>query len=373
MHKKPSLCFVAPNIYPVLAGDRNLSIVGGAEVQQSMLGRAFVAEGYRVSTVCTNLGQPEGIEVDGIRVYRTYKPGKGLPILRFLHPHISLTWRAMKRANADVYYQRGCGHLTAIVAAFCRLHGRRFVFAGAHDYDFDPSLPLIPSSKNKWMYRWGLKQAHAVVVQNQTQAEAASHWGHHPVVIGSCYQPPAQAGVRKDGYVLWAARLCPWKRPELFMQLAARLPQFRFRMVGGPGTEPGEIAFAKEISQQAQKLKNLEYVGFVPHADIEREFNNARLFVNTSEAEGFPNTFLQAWSRGMPTVSFLEPPTGDDGRAVGCVARDIDDLVRATHTLMTNDAVWSEEGERCLKHFTKRHSLIQAYSAYVELFDSLNE
>lgn len=371
MQSKPSLCFVAPNIYPVLARDRNVKIVGGAEVQQSILARAFAAAGYQVSVACTDVGQPEGVEVDGVKVHRTYRAGTGLPVLRFFHPHISLTWRALRRADADIYYQRGCGHLTGIVAAFCRLHGRQFVFSGAHDKDFDQHLPLLQSHRNRVMYRWGLTQADAVVVQNPLQSQAARAWGFDSQIIGSCYQPTVGAALQENGYVLWVARICPWKRPEWFIQIARCLPQYRFRMVGGAGTEPGEDAFADEIRRQAETVPNLEFVGFVPHADIEREFDGARLLVNTSEAEGFPNTFLQAWARGMPTVSYVQSAFGDDGRVIGCVAQDVEGMAQLTQRLMSDDMAWREEGERCRDYFNARHSVEQAFDAYSALFERL--
>lgn len=81
--------------------------------------------------------------------------------------------------------------------------------------------------------------------------------GLNPVVINSSYRPPADAILSASGYVLWVARICPWKRPEWFVQLAQRLPQFRFRMIGGPGTEPGEAIFADAIRRQAAGVPNL--------------------------------------------------------------------------------------------------------------------
>ncbi len=373
MNIKPGICFVAPNIYPVLARDSNVKMVGGAEVQQSILARAFAATGYRVTVACMDVGQPEGVDVDGVTVHNTYRPRSGLPILRFFHPHISLTWRALARADADIYYQRGCGMLTGIVAAFCRLHRRQFVFAGAHDHDFQDELPLLVKNRDRIIYRWGLAYAHAVVVQNHLQMHAAQAWCQNLLAVSSCYQPAPEATLSQQGYVLWVARFCSWKRPEIFIEVARRLPQFHFRMVGGFGSEPGEADFFENMTQLAATVPNLELVGFVPHAEVEREFDGARIFVNTSEAEGFPNTFLQAWARGMPTVSFVQPALDKDGKAIGKAVQNTDALVQTVSELMVDDKVWHQEGRRCQQYFEQHHSVQQAFDAYAVLFAQLME
>ena len=373
MNSKPSICFVAPNIYPVLARDRNIKMVGGAEVQQSILARIFAETGYRVTVACMDVGQPEAIEVDRVTVHNTYRPSSGLPGLRFFHPHISLTWRALARADADIYYQRGCGILTGIVAAFCRLHRRRFVFAGAHDQDFDAELPKLKKKQDKVLFRWGIQHADAVVVQNSQQLQVASASGFKPLLVGSCYQQPSNARLSRQGYVLWVARFCSWKQPEIFIELARRLPQFQFRMIGGGSSEAGEAVFFENMQRQALDVANLEFVGFVPHAEVEREFDGARVFVNTSEAEGFPNTFLQTWARGIPTVSFVQPAFDKDGKPIGRAVQNIDALVQAVSELMVDDKVWHQEGARCRQYFENHHSVQQAFDAYAALFAQLTE
>src|SRR5438034_11761097 len=79
---RPHICFVAPNAWPVFSHDPRIEIIGGSEVQQSILARALVVAGYRVSMICLDFGQPQRVLLDGVTVHKTYRPDAGLPVLR---------------------------------------------------------------------------------------------------------------------------------------------------------------------------------------------------------------------------------------------------------------------------------------------------
>jgi len=53
-------------------------------------------------------------------------------------------------------------------------------------------------------------------------------------------------------------------------------------------------------------------MGKLPFEETLKIFDGATLFVNTSksESEGFPNTYIQAWLRGVPVISFDVDPDG---------------------------------------------------------------
>lgn len=364
----PSICFVAPSAYPLLAADRSVRFVGGAEVQQSLLAVELARRGYHVSMISMDYGQREGEFVHGVRVLKMYRPRAGLPVVRFFYPRMTSLWAAMCRADADIYYQRGCGALTGQVAAFARRYACVSVFAAAHDHDFLPAQPALPLHRDKLIYRWGLRHATRIVTQSERQQTMCrERFGHASTHIDSAYghqgKPASHAGV-----VLWVANAKRHKQPHLFLELAARLPEHRFRMVGGAIDQADERAYFEQLEARARALPNVEMTGFVPHAEIEAQFDGASLFINTSTGEGFPNTFLQAWSRGIPTVSFFDPETRLDDLPVGVVVHGPDAMADAVQRLKSDITLWAAAGDRSRRAFERTHSVSRVVDAYERLF-----
>ena len=366
---KPHVCFVAPTTWPVLSGDPSIRVVGGAEVQQSMIAPGLARRGWRVSMICLDFGQPDRSEVKGITVHKIHGPDDGLPVLRFVHPRLTSMWSALKRIDADVYYQRTTAVETAYMAQYCRMHGKRSVFAGASDVDFVPGEEDIRFARDRRIFQWGLRRVDEVVVQNEVQrATLRDHYGREGVLIPSCYSPPEGAR-RADpaGYVLWAARVGPSKRCEILFELARRLPRHRFVMIGGPDPGEREAEYLRAMEEARRTIPNLEVRGFVPFAEAERAFDGARLVLNTSSYEGFPNTFLQAWSRGIPTLGFIDTGSRRAGEPVYDIATDVEDAAARIDRLMSDDAHWRAASLRAAAHFAHSHSIDAVLDRYEQV------
>lgn len=351
--------------WSVLARDRTVQLVGGAEVQQAALARELARRGHEVSMVCLDHGQPEGVVVDGVRVHRMHAPGAGLPVLRFLHPGISSVWCAMARADADIYYQRSAGALTAIVTAFARSRRRLAVYASACDLDFDPAVPLVRYGRDRLLYRWGVRHADAVVAQSaRQQRDCQSVFGIEATQINSCH-PDEAASAQHAGDVIWVGTIKPLKRPEWLVELARRLPALRFRMIGGGSAGDVQALHAGGLPP------NLQVVGFVPHADVGVHFDGASVLVNTSTSEGFPNTFLQAWSRGVPTLAFFDPEVSYEGKPLSETAQTLDDMVQRLQRLKSDGARWDQASRHVRRGFERQFSVGMAVDRYEALFERL--
>ena len=366
---KAHICFVAPHAWPVFSGDSSNDEVGGAEVQQCLLARLFAARGHRVSMICLDYGQPDRAVVDGVTVHKAFAPDAGVPVLRFLHPRVTGLWRALREVDADIYYCRAAGAFVYFVAEFCRRHGRRSVYAGASDMDFVPDkCGKIRYARDRWLFRRALERVDAIVAQNEVQrASCREHYGREALIIPSCYElPPGRPECRSAGdAVLWVAVQRSRKRPEMFLELAARLPHRRFIMVGPAGR--GERPLFERMRSQAAGLPNVEFTGFLPLAEADRRFDDARVFVNTAEYEGVPNTFLQAWARGVPTVGTVdvEMPVHIRIEGVGEGAREIE-------SLFTDELRWQRLSRASREHYERAHSGAHTLARYLTLFEALN-
>jgi glycosyltransferase involved in cell wall biosynthesis len=365
--RRPHVCFVAPHAYLVLAEGHGVDFMGGAELQQVLVARGLVERGYRVSMICLDFGQDDNVKVHGITVLRAFRPDDGIPILRFLWPRLTKLWLCLRRADADIYYQRTAGMLTGVVAAFCQLAGKRSIFAAAGNPDLEKDTSRIRYWRDRRIFEYGVRHVDQVLVQNEEQARLCrTNYGREPILVPNCYPLHSVTGVGPTGHILWTSTLRKLKRPDLFLDLAQALPELRFRMVGGPAS--GEHALFESIRSRAEELPNVEFVGFVPYAQIDDHFEKAALFVNTSESEGFPNTFLQAWSRGIPTISFIDAGARLDGEPVGLVVRSLEEMKVAINRLLTHTDRYMRLRERSSKYLEKNHAPMGILDRYETIF-----
>ena len=370
----PHVCFVAPTTWPVFSGDTRIDVVGGAEVQQSILARLLARAGYPVSMICLDYGQPTPSLLDGVSIYKTHRPEAGWPVLRFIHPRMTSMWRAMAEANADIYYQRAAGMLTAVVAEFCRRHGRKSIYAGASDHDFIPGFQDIRYRRDRWLFERGLARVDRLVVQNETQQRCClEHYGRTSTLIRSCYDLPGDArpAMGSGRSVLWVGSMHRNKRPELFLELARQLPGFRFVMIGGPAGGEGDADYFTAIRDMAASLPNVECTGFLPLAQVEPYFDRAAILVNTSTHEGMPNTFLQAWARSVPSVAFVDTGARLRGSPVYSVVSDIAQAKLEIERLLTDQVHWRRMANHCRDYFNQTYGPESVLADYGRLFKSL--
>lgn len=173
---------------------------------------------------------------------------------------------------------------------------------------------------------------------------------------------------QRDVDVLWVNNLRQFKRPDLAVELARRLPELNFHMIGGP--QPGEDALYEGIRSQAGSIGNLTFHGRVPYHDVNDFYERARVFVNTSDSEGFPNSYLQAWRRGTPSVAFFDPDSVIARHGLGHAAVGMDAMVEQVRRLASDERHWQENSRRCQHFMDEYYGDDRVLRPYLELVES---
>lgn len=354
-----SVCLIAHFGYGALTGGHT-GHVGGVERQTSLMARWFIQKGYKVSMLTWNEGQSEDCEVNGIRVISICRQKAGIPGIRFFHPRWSGLVRALSLANADVYYQNNAESATGQVALWCRMHGKRFVYSAANDPECDVRMPNIRSYRVRLLFKYGITHADKIIVQTGIQQEMLrrGHGLNSEVLPMPCLGPGSQdtiPGLEERGSkrVLWAARIVPVKRIEWLLEIARAAPDLSFDVVGpDDGSD-----YASDLLKIARSLANVHLRGRVPRSEMSDYFRNAAVLCSTSSHEGFPNTYLEAWSNGMPTVSSFDPDNLIVREGLGGVGSDPLELLSAIRRLITDPAAWQRASSNARAYFLESHAV----------------
>lgn len=368
----PRVCFVGLGNLPVLAPEYSDQPAGGEALQHTLLARALARRGWPVSMIVLDHGQSDGATWDGVKTYKAYRADEGIPVVRFLHPRWTKLQGAMERADADIYYTSCAGAELGQVALFARRHGRKVVFRIASDSDCDPRALLVRYWRDRQLYRWGLARADLVLAQTPSQQRAlARNFARQSRIVGLAVEPAGRrrAFQERDIDALWVANVRALKRPLLFLEAAARLPGLSFHLIGARLAEAP--ALYDEVRARSEALPNVTFHGFVPQHRVGAFFERARVHVSTSETEGFPNTFLQAWARGTPVVTFLDPEGMISRNGLGATVSDCDGLHAAIDRLARDPAEWQAASSRSTRYFDEHFDETQSLSAYMEAFSGL--
>ncbi|HUW20445.1 MAG TPA: glycosyltransferase family 4 protein [Sedimentisphaerales bacterium] len=298
--KPVKVCCVAPKAYPIFnpqVGD----YFGGAEVDLYYLAIELAKDkDFQVSFIVADYGQP-AVEIwEGVTVIRT---------VDFTKSPVGGAWRVWKglaRADADIYLFKTASPGGPLIALFCKVHKRLYGYRAASSQECDGTY----IRKHRLLgpaFAWSLRQAKILFTQNAVDAENLSAgMGLHAHTIPNGHPLPPLNQQKRDT-ILWVGRDAEVKRPRRFLELARKMPDRQFTMICQSLNHDRNYA---DLMAEAAEVKNLQFISHVPFDRIERYFERALVFVNTSEWEGFPNTFIQACMCATPILSLNVNPDG---------------------------------------------------------------
>jgi glycosyltransferase involved in cell wall biosynthesis len=331
----------------------NDQVAGGAELQTTLLAHGLVERGLNVAHIVYPMEERYPVEPTTPTLIERAEHRGGLGGLR----ETAAIWRSLTRADASIVIVRGSGGHVVPSAAYCRARGRGLVFSASNDLDFDfdrtdRSGPVLRA------YRRGVEGSDSLIVQTGQQralAQAAFPM-LDPLLIPSFCQPAEESG--DDGrYFLWADRFVDYKRPEIFVELAERVPEAHFRMIA-PTTAATDRVFAAALEERVARLPNFELLPGQQRPEVLKQIANCTALVKTSLVEGMPNTFLEAWARSVPVLSYAVDPDERiaDNRAGIVAGGSTDRFAEGARQLWNDGALRAELGANGRRFVETTHS-----------------
>jgi glycosyltransferase involved in cell wall biosynthesis len=280
-------------------------------------------------------------------------------------------YRALRRADADVYITSSPRKLPVLKPLLYSLR-RPLVFHVASDTVVEIPPNGFTGIRRK-LYDWALQSIATVVAQTPYQAtQIRDHWNTVATVISNGY-PPANVVDTHDSrkYFLWVGRLIETtKRPHIFLDVAEAIPDEQFLLIG---PRKGQTEYTNALIERASCLENVQYLGPVAPSEIHDYYRRALAVINTSDFEGFPNTFLEAWRYATPVLS-LSVDTRRflaDGGETGFANGQFETLVSLAQELADNPERRRALGKHGMETFESRYRLSTVVESYRELLQSV--
>ena len=365
MTPRHDICFVGLKCYDLLTGAAVPRYLGGIEKLLVSMARGLVARGIKVAFVTYDHGQEDGEVVDGITVYKAFDNARGLPGLRFFHPRMTKLWAAMRRADAAVYFQMGAGTETGNVALGCHhfMQSKRpFIFSIASDKDADAEgLKRLPG-RERALYQYGLRHADLLISQTSKQQKMlARSLGFESAVMAMPIEAPLDVDLATKArtepephHVLWVGRIIETKRLEFLFEVARHCPEVVFDVVGTPNK--GSDYFDR-LQKEAESIPNVVLHGRVAEGVLPELYRQATLLSCTSVLEGFPTTFLEAWSYAVPVVTTFDPDNIVAHNGLGCVVSEVEEMVSYIDEMTSSRDAWQVVAQRAYDYFNEHYTL----------------
>jgi glycosyltransferase involved in cell wall biosynthesis len=325
---------------------------GGAERQLYFMLRALVREGVNVKLLCLTRGEAFeqqirdlGVEIEWVgraenrllRMYEIYKA------LRAMDPELI--------QSSHFYTNTYAGVISKLM---------RIPSIGAIRNDVNSELRANPV-----FGKLHLRLPDYLIANSRVGVDNAIANGipaNRLYLLANVVERPATQKPRsKSGFTfLFAGRLAPAKRPELFIRMAERLcdtmPDRNLRfLILGDGVLRSELE-AKAATTRLPSTR-LSFLG--ERADVNEVFEEADALVLTSKFEGTPNVILEAMSHGMPVIATRVGGIGDvltDKRGILVDPSDFDGLTRAAQKLVVDPELTRTLGVEGRRYVEASHS-----------------
>lgn len=271
-------------------------VSGGAELQVALLAKELAGRGIDVVLAAGDTGQPDRAVHEGVRIRNAGKfQTGGLVDTLLAIPRVAAI---LRQERPDWVFLLGWTTWLFILHLMKPFFGFKLGFICGLDTEVNGGFRRENPVRGL-LFEYAMRRCDVRFAMTGDQRRLFQENGMTCGFYRNLILPRAQARAgRKSIDLLWVSRCQPIKRPHLFLDLVERMPGARCRMV----CPREDIGLWESVNARAAGLPNLEFIERVPYHEIQSVYDDAQIFVNTSEWEGWPNSFIQS---GLGSTALL--------------------------------------------------------------------
>jgi len=303
-----------------IANALNGTTIGGGELQVSLLAKSLALEGHEVRVIDPSFTH-SFVTKEGIQVFNVAEWNKGIPFFRIFWYRMPALYKLFVKQKADYYYVRMRSYFNLFSYLAARKNKSKFLLALASDidlfsirnkykYEYKANFKVI-RYLNQWLpndlvFKYLLKRAD-IVIQQHTGQDLSKHNIKGKVVLFPNILDRSGITVddyNKKGKYMYVGSLTMVKGANTLLEIVKSGNNNQSLMIIGQPNDRTATGIYEEIKQQ----NKAELKGRKNHEETMQLMRQARAIINTSEFEGFPNVFLEAWAMGIPVLSYKVNP-----------------------------------------------------------------
>lgn len=348
----PRIAFISTHVYNYFFPGKIRQAGGQTRIYN--LARAFAGRpDYDVFCITGDFGQPEVLVKDNVRLVKApVDDPKG--VLRVV--------TAIRSVRPDIVLDFCASPRLFLYWVFKRVTGLKYLFFTGSDNDVNGRYGTVENRFFDFFYQKGLLGADGIISQvPYHQHELKTRWDLDSYLVLSPYFDIRPFQPAEKEIILWVGRAAFYKNPELFIRLAGRFPSEQFVMIcnrSGYDTR----GFMKRVENGELNIGNLAFHEYVPSDEMASFYRRAKVLVNTSDFEGFPNTFIEAAVQHTPVVSLRSDPNQMlSGHQCGFACDgDMEKMAALLNRLLRDAGLQKKMGENAYRYAWHHHRLDKA-------------
>ncbi|MGV8092859.1 MAG: glycosyltransferase family 4 protein [Mangrovibacterium sp.] len=357
------ICFIV-GLYPFNKG--------GAEYQAKILSENF-AKHHEVFFIMIT---PEIEDIDfyynGVRIFN-------IPFSPFVNK-LTLYYLICRRIKhileiekPHIIYHRVIMPYTWYIAKIAKMKGITLILHIASDHSVSFRNSII-SRIRKLLLKDIIRLGPKILVQTPEQKLMLSKITTKNITIipNLIYQSNTVPVLKKEKNIVWIGKAIPIKQLNIFLDIAEGMqlenPNLNFIIISRFFND----AYSLDLLKRIDSLKNIKNLG-----EHENEFINeylkhkAYLLINTSSSEGFSNTFLQAWSYGVPVISLNSNPGNvfSENNVGNFCYNKPEQIQQHITKFVSSDQYYNDVSDNCIKLVKDKFSVEKLFPRYKLLFE----